>query len=81
MDIMSFNPDLNKQAQEVVFSKKMTKLFTHICFYNAYIHRNLSEWEIEFLLSYLVKNVQLTAKNGCHYKTISKLSQHSLITT
>ena len=28
MDIMSFNPDLNKQAQEVISSKKMTKLFT-----------------------------------------------------
>ena len=37
MDIMSFNPDLNKQAQEVISSKKMTKLFTHISVSTIYI--------------------------------------------
>ena len=31
---MSFNPDLNKQTQEVIFSRKMTKLFHPQVFFN-----------------------------------------------
>ena len=50
------------------------------CFNNVYICSNLSGWEIKFLLSYLVRNIQINTRNTCHYNTISKvLAQHSLI--
>ena len=50
MNIMSFNPDLNKQAQEDTFSRAMAKSLTNL--FQQYI-RNLSDSEIKFLLSYL----------------------------
>ena len=31
---MSFNPDLNKQAQEVIFSRKLTKFYHPKIFFN-----------------------------------------------
>ena len=49
MDIMSFNPDLNKQAQEVIFSKKMTKLFTHISVSTMHISTGIYlNWKLNF---------------------------------
>ena len=40
---MLFNPDLNKQAQKVIFLRKMTKSFhSQICLNNAIICTNLS---------------------------------------
>ena len=56
-----FNPILNKNAQKAIFSRKMTKSFdSQICFNNKYNCTNLT---FEFLLIYLVKNIQLNARN------------------
>ena len=61
---MSSNPDLNKQAQKVIFSRKITNFFdSQICFNNVSICRNLFGLEIEFPVSYLVRNVQPNARN------------------
>ena len=56
---MPFNPDLNKQDQKDVFSRRMTKGFhSQICFNKLYICRNSPEGDAEFLLLYLVRNIQ-----------------------
>ena len=71
-----------KKAQEVIFSRTISKLFySQICFNDVYICKNLSEWEIYFLLSCSVINAEICARNRYHWKTVSKLPQHSLITT
>ena len=54
---MSFNPDLNKQAQEVIFLRKMTKSSHPQVFFNdipvsrvslSKAFRNLSRQETQF---------------------------------
>ena len=59
---MSFNPDLNL-AEKVIFSWKMTKSFhSQICF-NIYISAEIYLNKKLNLLSYLVRNFQINARN------------------
>ena len=60
MIIISFNLNLNQEAQEVIFSRTMTKLF-HL---EIYFNNILDSYLIEKLNSYyltLVRNVQMIA--------------------
>ena len=75
---MTFNPDLNKQAQEVIVndSDKIISLkYISRIILGIYLNEKLN-----FYCYILVRNVQINTKNGC-LKSISKLPQHSLITS
>ena len=76
---MSFNPNLNKQAQEVTFSRTITKSYNSRNYFNNILGIYLNE-KLNFYYSILARNVQINARNRCHEKPISKLHQHSLIT-
>ena len=59
---------------KVTFSRKMTKSFhSKICFNNVYNCKNLFGLKIEFLLPYLIINVQINARYKWHQKTINKV--------
>ena len=87
---MSFNPDLNKQAQEVIFSKKLNKS-THpkIYFNNALVfcanrQKHLGMYLDESLnFSYHINENMCKARKriGVSGKLDKTLSRHSLITT
>ena len=80
MNIMSFDPYLSKQVQEVLFSKTITKSYhSQICFKNI-LEIYLNE-KLNFCYHILIRNVQINARNRCHQKTISKLPQHILMKT
>ena len=68
---MSFNPDLKKQAQEVTFSRKMTKSYHSQIFFDNTLGVNF----------YSHRNVPINARNRCYEKAISKLFQYSDIIT
>ena len=73
---MSFNTDLNYN-KIFIFSQKMTKSFhSQIYFKHLNIGRNLSEWKIEFILSYLVRNFQINARNKLREKCLFKFSHY-----
>ena len=65
MKIMPFNPDLNKQDQEVTFSMTIIKSYhSQICLNNILeIYPNK---KLNFPYHILVKNVQINARNSCH---------------
>ena len=74
---MSFNPDLKKEAQEVTFSRKMTKS----CHSQIFFDNALGVYLNEKLYFYSHRNVQINARNRCCEKAISKLFQYSVILT
>ena len=55
-------------------------LHSKICFKNVVICSNLFGWEIELLLSYLLRNAQINARNRCQWKINNKFPQLSFIT-
>ena len=62
---MSSNPDLNKQAQEVIILQAMIKSFhSHISF-NIILGIYLNE-KMNFHYHVLVMNLQINARNSCH---------------
>ena len=77
---MWFNPYLNKQAQELTFSRPMAKSYhSQICYTNIlgiYLNEKLN-----FYYHIWVRNANINARNRCHWKAISKLPQHSFIKT
>ena len=86
---MSFNPDLNKQAQEVVFSRKLNKASHPKIFFNnaLVVHASWQKHLRMFLdenlnFSYHIKEKSSKAMKGIGiFKKISKTSpQHALIT-
>ena len=62
---MSSNPDLNKQAQEVIILQVMIKSFhSHISF-NIILGIYLND-KMNFHYHVLVRNLQINARNRCH---------------
>ena len=65
---MSFNPDLTKEAQEVVFSRKMKKLYNpQLSFNNAYVIRQTGSLKN---LGLILEDTQLNSEE--HFKTVFK---------
>ena len=60
MIIISFNLNLNKEAQEVIFSRTMTKLFHLEIYFNSILDIYLNEKLNSYYLT-LVRNVQINA--------------------
>ena len=86
---MSFNPDLNKQAQEVIFSRKMTKsshpqvFFNNISVSRVSFQKHLGIYLDEKLnFNHHIKEKMTKAMKGIGViKRLSKmLPQHSLLT-
>ena len=86
---MSFNPDLNKQAQEVIFSRKMTKsphpqvFFNDISVSRVSFQKHLGIYPDEKLnFNHHIKEKMTKAMKGIGViKRLSKmLPQHSLLT-
>ena len=60
---MSFNPDRNKQAQEVIFSRKCRKGFhSNLCFNDQSIERSVTH-----------KHVEVTLHKNCRLVIASKI--------
>ena len=85
---MSFNPDLNKQAQEVIFSRKMTKSSpTQISFNNVPISRASFQKHLGIYLDeklnfnhYIKEKMSKVMKGMSVIKRLSNmLPQHSLL--
>ena len=62
---MSSNPDLNKQAQEVIILQAMIKSFRSHVSFNIILGIYLNE-KMNFHYHVLVRNVQINARNKCH---------------
>ena len=86
---MSFNPDLNKQAQEVIFSRKMTKWSHPPVFFNdipvscVSFQKHLGIYPDEKLNfnHHIKEKMTKTMKGIGVIKRLSKtLSRHSLLT-
>ena len=60
MIIISFNLNLNKEAQEVIFSRTMTKSFHLEIYFNNTLDSYLNEKLNSYYLT-LVRNVQINA--------------------
>ena len=61
MNIMSFNPDLNKQAQEVRLSRTVTKSYHSQNCFNSILGIYLDE-KLNFCRHILVRNIQISAR-------------------
>ena len=85
---MSFNPDLNKQDQEVIFSSKMTKSshsqvsFNNIPVSRASFQRHLIYLDEKLNFNHHIKEKMTKAMKGIGViKRLSKMSsRHSLLT-
>ena len=86
---MSFNPDLNKQAQEVIFSRKTVKSSYPLTYFNnvpvscVSLQKHLGVYLDEKLnFSYHIKEKMSKAMKGIGVvkKFSNMLPQHSLIT-
>ena len=83
---MSFNPDLNKQAQEVIFFRKLRKPFHAKIFYNnapvvfADCQKHLGMY-LNKGLSFKEKIPKAMKGIGFNQKLSKNLSRHCLITT
>ena len=86
---MSFNPDLNKQAQEVIFSRKMTKsshpqiFFNNVPVSRTNFQKHLGTYLDEKLTfnHHITEKITKAMKEICVTKRLSKvLPRHSLLT-